>query len=503
MGVTLNKSINRDVDNIIDISTPYNELNVKANQLVEDVVSHIENELNSAETQVNTQLANLDNTITETLDSKNLTLQYKNETENLKNQTIEAVSVLYGNAITDKIFTIGTMGELGFGVGAIPHDKIPSGFLPMSGHYDVASENYGNLVDATGSIMVAIPKFYYRIVGNEILISATQLSGYVIHRMFINAGQELDYVLVDKYGCGNVNGVFTSKAGIDPCSTHSSHNSIALLNNTPNQNYGGLYKAVKTRSDKHFLTSMFIYNGLALLAKAHSDKATTTTCAFNDVAPYMPKGCNNNALKDTNDSSVVYASSGYSNCGLTGAVENFAKTTHNGQKCGVADLNGNMYEVASGFTRFTSNGFLVLKESVDISSILDDSTTQSSGGAYDIDLYDTVDISDLVPEDGSLNGWIKFGNIDEQVFAFSTDRNSNDYKRTSIGMPLATGVSSSGTTEFGNDGLYRYLRDQMACLVGLYWGSGSVAGVFGAYLNNARHSSSDTVGGRASYNVSL
>jgi hypothetical protein len=49
-----------------------------------------------------------------------------------------------------------------------------------------------------------------------------------------------------------------------------------------------------------------------------------------------------------NDASVLYVSDGYSNCGQTGSGTPFAKTTHNGQACGVADLNGNMYEVALG-----------------------------------------------------------------------------------------------------------------------------------------------------------
>ncbi len=75
-------------------------------------------------------------------------------------------------------------------------------------------------------------------------------------------------------------------------------------------------------------------------------------CAWYDAAgnTNFPKGCNNNALKDTNDTTVVYQSDGYSNCGKTGSATNFAKTTHNGQNCGVADLNGLMWEVSPGVT---------------------------------------------------------------------------------------------------------------------------------------------------------
>ena len=216
----------------------------------------------------------------------------------------------------------------------------------------------------------------------------------------------------------------------------------------------------------------------------------------------MPKGNNNNALKDTNNSAVTFTASGYSNCAMTGSGVPFAKTTHNGQNCGVADLNGNMYEVVSGFIRYNATGFLILKESADISAILDDSTTTGAGGAYDQNLYDAVDLSLLIPAN-ETGSWTNFGNGSNQVFAMSTVRTSNDYKKTSLGMPISTGVSSEGTTEFGNDGLYKYLRNEMACRCGLYWGGGSYAGVFSMDLFNARYYSADGVGGRASYNVKM
>lgn len=404
--------------------------------------------------------------------------------------------------VQEDVYNIGIAGTVGFGVGAIPSSQIPPMMFPMEGHYDKAHANYGNIVDSTGSIMVAIPKYYYKIVGNSFLISDKPYADYVLDRMFINNGVELDYVLVDKFTGGNVNGIFTSKAGLDPCSTATTHNPIGSLNNAPSNTNGGLYKAVKTRGENYFLTSIFIYSALARLAKAHADAGTIATCAFKDVAPYLPKGCNNNALKDSNDASVTYEASGYSNCGKTGAITNFAKTTHNGQACGVADLNGNMYEVASGFIRTTALGFLILKESVNIADIQTDSVTLGAGGAYDTNLYDAIDLSDLI-SNTEVGTWVKFGNAAEQVFGFSTDRNSAAYKRTSLNMPLANGVSVNGTTEFGTDGLYKFLRDGLACLVGLYWSGGSVAGVFASYLGYARTYSYDFAGGRASYNVKM
>ena len=68
-------------------------------------------------------------------------------------------------------------------------------------------------------------------------------------------------------------------------------------------------------------------------------------------------------------------------------------------------------------------------------------------------------------------------------------------------MPISTGVSAGGTTEFGNDGLYKFLGNEMACRCGLTWSDGSTAGVFALNLLAARSNSNDNVGGRASYNV--
>lgn len=181
---------------------------------------------------------------------------------------------------------------------------------------------------------------------------------------------------------------------------------------------------------------------------------------------------------------------------MTGSGVPFAKTTHNGQACGVADLNGNMWEVASGFIRTTANGFLVFKDTVDIRILTDDGT--GATGAYNIAHYDPIDLSAVI---GAQNAWTYFGNGSNQVFGFSTDKNTAIYKQTSIGIPLAAGISATGTVEFGNDGLYRALVDQLSVVVGGYWNYAAVSGVFAMALNNVRSNSYDNGGGRASFLV--
>ena len=389
-----------------------------------------------------------------------------------------------------EFYHIGKAGGVGFGVGVVPEDDLPSYLVPMAGTYVAGHGNYGNYFHPlSSSILVFIPRCYYKIVNNVFHYDTHKRDDdFVLDRAFINNGKEIKGIFVSKYQGSNHNGYFASVKNADPVSTAAAHNPVSNINGCNENRYDELYTACKSLGSDFFLTSIFTYSMLARMAVAHAMASTSTVnCAFKDKLPYMPKGCNNNALKDANDSSVVYASSGYSNCGKTGSASIPAKVAHNGQNCGVMDLNGNMWEVASGFTRDASS-FKILKESTDIAALTEDS-------AYDFTNYDDIDISDLV---SGNDGWIKLGNGANPVFSFSDDRTSNSYRRTSLSIPASTGISSGGTTEFGNDAIYRYLRSDMTCLVGGSWSSGSVAGAFALTLSSDRSYSSYAVGGRAS-----
>lgn len=401
-----------------------------------------------------------------------------------------------GTGIEDSIYKLGNPGEIGFGVAtARTEDWQAAGLIPLSGHDNILSANYGNYMHMrSGAIMVHIPKHYFKISVNTFSYSDTFKAGFVLDRSFVNAGKEKAGVFISKFGGTNNNGIFSSQRGKSPLSTALVNNPISALDGAPTNTYGGLYAAVKTMDSRAFLTPMFQYMMLARLAKAHGEASVSTTaCAFIDVSPKAPKGNLNNALRDVNDTSVTFISSGYSNCALTGSGEPFAKTTHNGQDCGIADLTGNMLEVASGVIRTTANGFLVLKESVDIVSITNDGT--GAAGAYNPSLYDVIDLSDLIV---GAAGWTYLGNGANPVYGFSTDRASAAYKRTSFGIPLATGVSAAGTTEFGNDGFYKAEVNDMAAFVGGNWSHSADAGPSCVGLSNYRTNSHYGTGGRAS-----
>ena len=263
---------------------------------------------------------------------------------------------------------IGVAGTAGFGVGVCP--TLPAGFTQLPGTTAPASDNYGNYQYSDGSIMVWVPRFYYRIGnpaspryaafgGNAIDIAGDAVfaseadanaAGYALHRAFFDGGVQPGF-FVDKFQCSNNGGVASSIRYGAPLSTAASHNQIGALTGAPANTYGGTIAAAKTRGGAFHPASIFIYGALAMLSMAHGQAATASTwCAWYDATGVanFPKGNNNNTLHDNNDASVLYVSDGYSNCGQTGSGTPFAKTTHNGQACGIADLNGNMYEVALG-----------------------------------------------------------------------------------------------------------------------------------------------------------
>ena len=289
-----------------------------------------------------------------------------------------AVSATQAQNLIDSLATwpgvndIGIEGQLGFGVGICP--ALPAGFSAMAGTTDRASPNYGNYTYSDGSVMCWIPAFWYRIghasnpsyagwllnsvdvvrystFANE---AAANAAGYALPRAFWNAGAVQLGFFVDKYHCSANSGVASSLRYGNPLSTASAHNPIGSLTGAPANTYGGVFAAAKTRAARFFPAMRYMRAALGLLVTAHAQAAASTAqCAWWDGSATGlagPKGCNNNALRDTADTAVVYTSDGYSNAGKTGSGVPFEKTTHNGQASGVADLNGNMWEVSPGIT---------------------------------------------------------------------------------------------------------------------------------------------------------
>lgn len=273
---------------------------------------------------------------------------------------------------------IGTPGRKGFGVGIAP--SVPSGFSKLAGTENPYSDQYGNYQFTDGSIMVWIPAFYFRLGHsgnptfgafgvNSIDIkpvsafateAAANADGYYLHRAFRNAGAVQQGFFRDKYDCsvssntassialGNpvVSGPSTGQTGFSACTANSQ---------TPANNYGGAIAAAKSRGSRFFPESVFMADAITRISEAHAQASTSTAhCAWWAASGVSaPRGNNNNALGDANDGAVSFTTAGAGVAAAfakTGSGTPFAKTTHNGQANGIADVAGNIWKINIGLT---------------------------------------------------------------------------------------------------------------------------------------------------------
>ena len=429
---------------------------------------------------------------------------------------------------------IGTPGAQGFGVGAYP-TTLPSGFSALTGSTDPTSANFGNYQFTDGSIEVFVPCFYYRfgnaaspryatyganaidVVGVDTYATeaAANTAGYAMHRAFKDGGANKSGFFIDKY-LASPNGTTSCKSvalGV-PISLTSSAGYTMSSGMTGCS--GILADAVvlsRSRASGTFnCASVFMYSALALLSLAHAQASTSATyCAWYDAAGTMnfPKGCNNGSLADTNDATVTYTTAGDSGASAkpkTGSGSPFAKTTHNGQACGVADLNGSMYQVLLGITSPGANATdttveadgnsYVLKTTVALSSL-----TGGYGGATDAwgtaaNLATNYDAVTGIFPWGSTTGWVYFGNGTNYVFSGATSGVS--WQRTGCGIQDATtGASAAGTSQFGNDACYQYNGANLFAAGSAHWSYAAGAGVFCRYWVVCRSSNSVLFGFRA------
>jgi hypothetical protein len=417
--------------------------------------------------------------------------------------TIGAVGVAAANEI-------GTPGGLGFGVGVCP--DLPYGMLPIDGTDNILSDNYGNYMYLDGSIMVWIPAFYYKwgtgsngIALNDVDIKSysayadvatANAAGYALHRAFYDGGAVQRGAFVDKYLCSNNNGKASSIKFGNPLSADAGHNPFSGLTGAPANLYYGAISAVKTRGASFFCSSRFIFAALALLSLAHAKASSNTTyCAFYDATNNFPKGCNNNALSDAQDGTLTFVWDGYAanNSCKTGSASVLAKTTHNGQKSGVADLNGCMWEITPGLaTDAGSSTFYILKTSAAMKNVTGGNTlaTDLWGATGLAALYDSLGAT---YEAALASSTAKLYGSASQVFSEATSGNAWNW--AGAGAPKAAGVG--GTNIFGNDGFWDYRPAEMCPISGGDWSNASNAGVWALALSHVRGNTLHAVGFRA------
>jgi hypothetical protein len=426
------------------------------------------------------------------------------------------IRIASGN--TNGINDIGVAGQRGFGVGICP--RVPTGMGGLQGYNDPASDNYGNYQYSDGSVMVWIPAFYYKVgTGSNGLvlnridvkpfsayadIASANAAGYALHRAFYDGGAVQEGFFYDKYITSNNNGIASSlRNGVVLTSAQRgtiANTAYATLTGAPANTLGGSIAAAKTRGSNFFCASLFNFKAVALLSVAHGQAATATTyCSWYDATGVknFPKGNNNNALGDAQDTAIVYVADGngtYAGCGKTGSANLFSRTTHNGQNCGVADQNGLVYEFNPGLTSDGTNLY-ILNTAVSMKSV-------TGSNALASDLFGATGIAAMYTSIGATyeslvkaGGWVYVGNVSSQVFSGATSGNA--WNVAGAGIPLAGGVG--GTNTFGNDGIYEPASwpAEMAPLSGGSWDDSSNAGGWCLYLNGARTDSSDGIGFRS------
>lgn len=419
-----------------------------------------------------------------------------------------------GNLFT-RVEDIGIAGTLGFGVGICANP--PADIIEMSGTRDKSSPNYGNYIHiTTGSIVFYRPRHYVKITANNLFYVASiydfkneaeaNANGYFLPRCFVDGGQIVDGYFRDKYRLGGIeNNVLVSKAGLIPITSSRAVAGYGFSDctgnsQTPTNTLGGALAVAKSRGNDWYSATTFHDFDTFIISKAHQQalgNGVTTYCAWNDVSPYAPKGNNDNALKDTNDTSVVFTSAGnadYSQRALTGSGNPLAKTTDNGQACGMVDVNGNMNSVAWGLTSNGTNLY-VLKESKAFKDMVDG--TSGATHAFDIANYDSIGANpSTFSQIGGTAGWARLGSGSNQVFSGETDRAEVNYKLANAGLPLAGGHDASGTVDFGNDGIYvpTAFPSALCPLSGGNWNDTTDAGVGSRNLYYSRTNSYFYVG---------
>lgn len=230
-----------------------------------------------------------------------------------------------------------------------------------------------------------------------------------------------------------------------------------------------------------------------MLSLAHAQNATSTTwCAWYDAAGITnyPKGNNNNALGDTNDASIAYVSDGYPNAGKTGSANLFARTTHNGQNCGVCDLNGNMWEVSPGITSDATN-YYILNTAARMRDL-------TGGNTLATDLWGATGIAALYTSLGATYAGLVASNTAKgfgspTLQSLSDALTGNAWNAAGAGIPLVT----AGANEYGNDLVWDYRPNELCPLAGGAWSLGAADGVWALSLTLARANSSTDVGFRA------
>lgn len=350
----------------------------------------------------------------------------------------------------DPDHAVGNAGGPGFGVGIYPDpDTLPTELTPMDGYDQLGHDNYGNYQAQDGSIMVFVPRFYYRIGSNQsanwatygsnaidiaglntfATTAAANAEGYVLHRTFIDGGEEKYGFFIDKFlNSASEDGTrslsVTDKAILTTGNGNPPNGTVSMLNDNNATPRDG-FRLAAYRAEQSNLASIFMHSALSMLVMAHVQASVDNSqCAWLDIAG----GASQPQPRVVNSTTLDL-------------------TTHNGQNSGIADLNSGD-EAMLGVTKSIEGGSdsepWMLKPEVSFGDLL-----PYEGGPNDLwgnrrhlaSLYDSFAHTNI--------GLGKWGNADNAML--SGDQTGAGYISDSLFVPVnASAISADGLPWMSN-----------------------------------------------------
>ena len=428
----------------------------------------------------------------------------------------------YPKVETNAIF--GEIGGLGAGVAYLPETAATVGLTPMNGANDTSSENFGNFVDSNKNVFVCIPLMFYKADTDtrsaafyskpNIYISYVPKEGYAPFYAFKKSDDTyVPCVFVSKYLMGitrdrsfsETNQRAISKKNQDVAINYrdvfdQDHgNSILRIAGCEarSDNFFKAAKSMNANTVLHYAALRFVYY---MVAEAHMQAAVrkfgsiasvpSFICAYLDVEPYFPKGCNSN-LSDISDKSIKYTQGPFSfeNYGMTGSCNKPEKTSFNGQKCGIVDMGGLMNEVDAGYIVAEYGRFIrtYILKGVDLLKSLDESTYTNTENYITLDLKNRLDNRAT----SYSNYATAMGNGENPIFSFRHPNQNepdtvNEYNCDNFLNSLANAVSYEGTLAYGQDSNDMLKKDHLPSFGGAhngYYAGGVKCGLL--YRGNA------------------
>ena len=182
-------------------------------------------------------------------------------------------------------------------------------------------------------------------------------SNAVLHRAFIDGDEQKAGFFCDKYICstasdGSCAVSIKNKAPIS-LTSESSYTPVTLVNGCSGR-LDDAITASRARGNGFQCMSVFQLGAIRLLTLAHAQasKDTTYNAWYDSTGEHNGPHGNTNCLSDYDHPESTWTSgaedSGYAEKGLTGSCNVFARSTHNGQNCGIADMKGIVWQTVTG-----------------------------------------------------------------------------------------------------------------------------------------------------------